>query len=57
LGESKASGIGGIYDQQQRNRVGRGKVMGKRPISITQKAVLKVQTTTIPSLKETTTMW
>ncbi|KAK7285032.1 hypothetical protein RJT34_19789 [Clitoria ternatea] len=27
LGESRASGIGGIYGQEQRNRVGRGKVI------------------------------
>ena len=57
FGESRASGIGGIYGQQQRNRDGRGKVI-QRPISsITQKAVLKVQTTTMPSLKETTRIW
>ncbi|KAH1078459.1 hypothetical protein AAZX31_19G168200 [Glycine max] len=27
FGESRASGIGGIYGQQQRNRDGRGKVI------------------------------
>ncbi|KAK7396577.1 hypothetical protein VNO78_17681 [Psophocarpus tetragonolobus] len=27
LGESSTSGIGGIYGQQQRNRLGRGKVI------------------------------